>query len=61
MIVTAILADRQCGPDDFQCDSGMCIAQEMFCDGYIDCGIGDLKDTSDEPDNCTAKWVITSA
>lgn len=35
----------ECGPDQFRCQQGHCIPQDLLCDGWNDC-----KDGSDETD-----------
>jgi len=37
------LANVTCSADEFQCEAGYCIPDELVCDGYVQC-----KDLSDE-------------
>ena len=48
----------ECKPDQFECDSGVCIDKERRCDGKNDCNIkASVEDFSDE-DFCDCKFLI---
>ena len=47
-----ISTESGCYIGHFQCDAGACIPNIMVCDGFVNCDIEGVNDTSDEA-NCT--------
>lgn len=42
-----------CKISEWKCSNGTCISASKFCDGTADC-----LDKSDEPNQCTGKFII---
>ncbi|XP_064086239.1 prolow-density lipoprotein receptor-related protein 1-like isoform X2 [Macrobrachium nipponense] len=44
-----------CSSDQWQCDSGQCISDELYCNGEVNC-----PDGSDESVNCTSELLLSA-
>lgn len=33
---------QKCGQHEFRCDTGVCISRRYVCDGFADCGRGNI-------------------
>ena len=45
-----------CPSYDFRCAMGLCLREEVYCNGTVEC-----PDGSDEPLNCRSKFLVFTA